>query len=1793
MISICILLIAGLGDVQFRNLTEPEIIIEPDDNQIRLSSSQPTADKEQELTVFEKEEQSLEPRDFYENIDSTKDNPVGVSHKRLDIPIPQNIEEIKINEILPQEPRPEIITGKKSNYKPPYNSGLVQEKETPEIQEKTCAQPKKDILYGYFTENKGHVGNDSVRYYIQGGGVWFLDDGVVIEQREYVENRGQGSEAGGQGGELLMDPMTRFEPVEYRSVVLKLEFSGANLVIPKGVNKLSWNNNYFYGNDSTKWCTDVANFREIFYENLYENIDLRYYLTSIGLKYDFIVHPDGNPEDIRITVDGANGLLVDDNRNLKIKTKFGEISDSNLYIYQEFENNEDIIEGNFKILDSKTYSFEILSEYNQDIDLIIDPVIYSTCIGGNTADIGHQIIVNSSENAIVAGYTNSINFPITSGLNYSSYITWDDIFILQLNHNGSKLIYSTFIGGSVIDIPMDIATDNMGNIFLTGQTFSQDFPVTSNAYQNSSKGGGSDGFILKLSSNGSTLIFSTYITGSGWDYCHGLALDSGINPVVFGTTSSTDLPTTSGAYDTSHNGGYYDAFVLKLNQTGSKLIYSTFIGGSNRDYGVGIEIVSTGNVIVMGYTASSDFPITSGVYDTSFNGITDIFILSLNQSGSKLLFSTFLGGTNYDVAFGITTNMTGYIFITGNTYSLDFPTTSGAFNTSYSGGYDIFVTKLNPSASKLSYSTYIGGKNDEFPCDIALNKEGYVFITGSTSSIDFPTTPDAFGKALNKNFDVIFFKLDPSGSLLNYSTFIGGKDFEVGYGLTMDLQNNVYITGYTNSSDFPTTPDAYDTTFNKNGSLDCFAFKLGIKKINHPPIISSFTATTAPEGSKVIFTVNATDPENDDLTYSFDFQGDYIFDYVGKNDTVSYLWGDDYTGIAKVLVSDGIQSAESNTSVIVNNSKPILKSINIMNVTKVSQTASREWIVNYSSPTYGGGVADAIVADSYGSVYITGHLAGNNTGEDYVTIKYDTYGTKLWENRYSGPGNNNDWPYGIAVDLAGNVFITGRSPGNGTNHDFATVAYDPNGNELWVARYNGPENGIDIAYAITIGPSGNIYVTGECLGNGTFSNCTTIAYDQNGKELWIRKYNNSKVDDSAGLEIDSDGEGNIYVAGFCIYNKTNYDYITIKYDSKGNELWQKRYNGPGNSFDYIFGLKVSKIGNVYITGRSEGNGTGADYATIKYDTNGTRQWINRYNGLGNALDLARGIDIDPNENVYVTGYSDSGTDHDFVTIAYNSTGDKLWLNRYNGPGNGHDNAYAIVVDSLGNVYITGQSFGNGTSYDFATIAYNAEGEQLWVERYDGGTKNEEGGFRITIDSLENVYVAGYRIRKVNGVWADYLTIKYSTLKSYECDEGTSLTITAMAFDRGSDDLNFTWDLGDGFRALTTVYYNNNNPDPYPSPDGIYPFNIMDKINHTYGDDGNYFVKLNVSDDDGGKLTYKFKIIVNNVAPQIEPFGPFILIEGDSYNFSANVSDVGSDDLEFNWTIENGPDFSNLYYNDDIGPDPYPSPKGTYPFSVNDSINYTFPDNGIFNVTLTVTDDDGLNSTYLTRIILTNVAPKVNLTVFLTDGRKKQTANLSVRIAGEKWHDVKVELYKNRKEITNGSIIRFPGSPNEQMLHFLNQTFDSSSDYSAILYYTPKNDPVNGKPNGATPCWVILTLSNGTQVKLHHTFKVKHKNTHIWRVNLTDVLPSIGNSTRNGTFNITVFDPGADNITLHLNFGDGTNFTKFYLNNNYTFPVNINLTLFHEYTSGGTFSVILIAKDDDGGITTINVTIDAG
>jgi hypothetical protein len=320
----------------------------------------------------------------------------------------------------------------------------------------------------------------------------------------------------------------------------------------------------------------------------------------------------------------------------------------------------------------------------------------------------------------------------------------------------------------------------------------------------------------------SDLLYATFLGGNSYDHGYAIAVDGSGKAYVTGRTPSSDFPTTPGAFDTIFNGD--DAFVVKLNATGSSLEYATFLGGSDTDDGYGIAVDGSGNAYVKGGTTSFDFPTTPGAFDTTYNSSVDVFVVKLNATGSALAYATFLGGSDYDFGFGIAMDGSGAVYVTGETWSSDFPTTPGAFDTTYNGSHDAFVVKLNAAGSGLTYATFLGGSDYDFGFGIAMDGSGAVYVTGGTRSSDFPTTPGAFDTSYSGGGDAFVVKLNATGSSLEYATFLGGRGSDNGYGITVDGSGAAYVTGYTSSSDFPTTPGAFDTSYSGGG--DAFVMKL-------------------------------------------------------------------------------------------------------------------------------------------------------------------------------------------------------------------------------------------------------------------------------------------------------------------------------------------------------------------------------------------------------------------------------------------------------------------------------------------------------------------------------------------------------------------------------------------------------------------------------------------------------------------------------------------------------------------------------------------------------------------------------------------------------------------------------------------------------------------------------------------------------------------------------------------------------------------------------------------------------
>ena len=423
---------------------------------------------------------------------------------------------------------------------------------------------------------------------------------------------------------------------------------------------------------------------------------------------------------------------------------------------------------------------------------------------------------------------------------------------------------------------------------------------------------------------------------------------------------------------------------------------------------------------------------------------------------------------------------------------------------------------------------------------------------------------------------------------------------------------------------------------------------------------------------------------------------------------------------------------------------------------------TEEWVKNYNGPGDSVDYAVSLAVDNSGNIYVTGNSDGSGTLSDYCTIKYSPNGDSLWVRRYNGPGNGLDVVSSIAVDNSGNVYVTGSSWGSGTLSDYCTIKYNPNGDSLWLRRYNGPGVGIDWVQSIAVDNSGNVYVTGSSARSGTVCDYCTIKYNSDGDSLWVRRYSGPGNSDGA-FSIAVDNSGNVYVTGGSVGNGTGSDYCTIKYNSNGDSLWVRRYNGPGNNSDQAISLALDNSGNVYVTGSSYGIGTLSDYCTIKYSPNGDSLWVRRYNGPWNRSEGANSIAVDISGNIYVIGssYGSWLYNNDYCTIKYNSNGDSLWVRIYDGPGNTDDYAESIALDNSGNVYVTGCSSLYGTNGDYCTIKYDSIGTQRWVQIYNGQGNGNDCAFSIVADNSGNVYVTGWSYGTTT--YDDYCTIKYHDL----------------------------------------------------------------------------------------------------------------------------------------------------------------------------------------------------------------------------------------------------------------------------------------------------------------------------------------------------------------------------------------------------------------------------------------------
>jgi hypothetical protein len=637
--------------------------------------------------------------------------------------------------------------------------------------------------------------------------------------------------------------------------VLRMKLRNANPAAKvSGLEELAGTTNYFIGNDPAKWRTQVPNYAKVKYEGVYSGIDLVYYGNQRQLEYDFIVASGADPRRIEFDISGAKRIRRDEHGDLVLKMKMGddEIRWHKPVVYQEKDGTRHEIAARYAITDKNRVGFEV-AKYDSSRPLYIDPLIYSTYLGGSSYDEGYGIAVDNAGNAYVTGFTGSTNFPTMNPLQPANS-GGNDAFVAKINPAGSALVYSTYLGGGGGDIGTGIAVDGAGNAYVTGATDSTDFP-TKNPLQAIYGGGGGDAFVAKLDPTGSALIYSTYLGGSAGDYGNGIALDSGGNAYIVGGTGSADFPTKN-PLQATYGGGSGDAFLAKINAAGTALVYSTYLGGSGDDFGNAIAVDSTDHAYITGSTTGF-FPIKNSLQVTYGGGSSDAFVAKITATGSGLVYSTYMGGKGQDQGNGIAVDSARNAYVTGETFSTDFPTTPGTFQTVCAFAC-VFVTKISAfnalTGLHLVYSTYLGGSESQSGNGIAVDSEGGAYVTGVTTSSNFPLKNALLSHNCNC-YDVFVSKLNPPGSALLFSTYMGGGGWDQGNGIAVDSAGNACVTGFTAGNFFPINHRALQLTYG-GGLFDAFVAKIDVRTPTVTTISSSLNPSTY--GQAVTFTATVT-----------------------------------------------------------------------------------------------------------------------------------------------------------------------------------------------------------------------------------------------------------------------------------------------------------------------------------------------------------------------------------------------------------------------------------------------------------------------------------------------------------------------------------------------------------------------------------------------------------------------------------------------------------------------------------------------------------------------------------------------------------------------------------------------------------------------------------------------------------------------------------------------------------------------------------------------------------------------
>ena len=921
---------------------------------------------------------------------------------------------------------------------------------------------------------------------------------------------------------------------------VRMQFIGANPRAQiRGDAELSGKVNYLVGNDPAQWHTGVPTFAKVRVEEIYPGIGLVYYGNQEQLEYDFQVAPGTSPNAIQIHFDGVNKVAVNAQGGLILTVNGGEIRQAKPLIYQMANGARHEISGGYRLVNAHTVAFAV-GNYNHSLPLVIDPILsYSTYFGGNYGEIAWSVKVDTNGFVYIAGQTFSSKFtnnvplstPGAYQTNYQGGTLQGDAFVAKFGNPGTNLIYFTYLGGSDDDAAYALAVDTTGDAYVAGFTVSTNFPVT-NAIPGGTAIGGpidrfaksylADAFVAELDAGGSNLVYSTYLGGAGADAAYGIALDSSNNAYVTGFTYSTNFPTTTNAFQ-KHLAvtnfafaSYYNAnaFVAEVGAGGTNLLYSTYFGGTNYDWGRGIAVDGAGYVYVTGLTASTNFPNTNAFQTylngaaTNQNGSFDAFVTKFYPSFAGLVYSTFLGGTNNDEAYAIAVDNSGAAYVTGWTVSTNFPNTVTMTNL-YNGltnninfGFAVvtnaFLTKItNGAQAGIAYSAVFGGTN--FCIDVgygvAVDPAGEAFVTGATSSTNFPTfnVPVLMRLTNSGLSDAFVIAFNADASALLYSTYLGGNDNDFGYGIALDANDNAYVVGTTSSTNFPTR-NARQTT--RNGTNDAFLTEIQLT-VQPPAVTVSPTNQTVGISSNATFgaTVNFGTPpffyqwQMEDTNgvwtnlVNGEINGGTISGATSDTLTVSNVQTNNsgiiYTNSYQVIVTNyaGAVTSSPPATLTVMYFPPYLTLQPISQTVGVGSSVSfsvdgiaqlprvLQWqkstIVGTTNLTDGTNTSGSVISGSTGAQLTISDVQTNDAG-DYTFVVTN----------YGGSVTSSVATLTVVAFPTITVPPTNQTVGLGSMVNFAVTAVG-----LTPLTYRWQENGTDLAHAGRIGPVTNSVLT--------------------------------------------------------------------------------------------------------------------------------------------------------------------------------------------------------------------------------------------------------------------------------------------------------------------------------------------------------------------------------------------------------------------------------------------------------------------------------------------------------------------------------------------------------------------------------------------------------------------------------------------------------------------------------------------------------------------------------------------